>query len=65
MPEPTTVRILYQANGVTLCTARQGLVLLIGEDEESAQKIPFRWEDALDILPGVRGGVVWSDELDR
>lgn len=62
MAEPTTVRILYQENGVTLATAKQGLVLILGDDQATAVTVPFRWDDVLNVLPTVRGQVHWNDE---
>ena len=64
MTDPTIVRILYQENGVTLASAKQGLVLILGESDETAVKVPFRWEDVLDILPTQRGRVLWNDEAE-
>src|SRR5271154_3067398 len=65
MPEEaTTARILHegvQGETVTVLSSRQGLVILV-QDNLSGHTVPIRWESVLDILPSVRGKVVWENE---
>jgi hypothetical protein len=53
----TTVRVLFQTDeGTMVGVAREGLVIV-----HAGQSMAVPWEQALEVLPTLRGRIHWSD----